>query len=159
MCFIQTFSLSHCKSKDYEIYKYKTPFQSNAEVLEKIQLGYRMPRPADCPEVSDFCFLALDGFIRVISCRFPSKTIVDIDKWIFASWSTNFFFWTKIQKNPKILLLEYVAHGGDRDNILEAKISEFFEFWSLKNRRSKCKNAFVDIYYGYRRKTTWNPPV
>ena len=27
--------------------------KSNAEVLEKIQMGYRMPRPQDCPEVRD----------------------------------------------------------------------------------------------------------
>ena len=27
--------------------------KSNAEVLEKIQMGYRMPRPQDCPEVRE----------------------------------------------------------------------------------------------------------
>ena len=43
--------------------------KSNAEVLEKIQMGYRMPRPQDCPEVrdlKDFLFLIFSKTINIL---------------------------------------------------------------------------------------------
>ena len=42
-----------CRFRIRSFFKLFIMDKSNAEVLEKIQMGYRMPRPQDCPEVRD----------------------------------------------------------------------------------------------------------